>query len=304
MLYHLIKLWVRLALRIYCKEIHFYNRRHLRADGPFIIAAHHPNSFFDAILVGTYAKRPVHFLTRSDVFVNPVVRFLLRRLKMIPVYRIRDGKDKLSLNEHSFRKSTDALARGAHILIFAEGFCEHQTTLQPLKKGAARIFLQSREEGLTVSMLPLWLRYSKFHTIGQRIAVLAGEPFSFSDVDLQAANGNALQAMNRLLEQRLQQLAAMPDTPVPHPQHRFLVMPALIGWLLHAPLYYAVQPFVKRFFIKTIHYDSVLFVLLTLLYPFWLIVLGVLALTITANTAALGVVVLAPLTARAFILWK
>jgi hypothetical protein len=91
---------------------------------------------------------------------------------------------------------------------------------------------------------------------------------------------------------------------VPHPQHRFLVMPALIGWLLHAPLYYAVQPFVKRFFIKTIHYDSVLFVLLTLLYPFWLIVLGVLAFTVTANTAALGVVALAPLAARAFILWK
>lgn len=304
LLYYLLKFWVRFALQLYCKEVRFYNRKYLLAEGPFLIAAHHPNSFFDAILVGTYTAKPVHFLTRSDVFVNPIVRFLLRRLKMIPVYRIRDGKDKLGLNEHSFRKSTDALARGGHILIFAEGFCEHQTTLQPLKKGAARILLQSWQEGLNVSMLPLWLRYSKFQSIGQCISIRAAVPFTQADVDLQSANGNALQAVNRVLANRLKELEEMPEQQHAHQCRWLLTLPALLGWLLHAPLYYTVEPPVRHFFQKTIHYDSVLFVLLALLYPFWLVGLTVLLYTITANTFFLGALLLLPLTARAFILWK
>lgn len=304
MLYHLLKLWVRFTLYLYCKDIRFHNRQHLLADGPFLIAAHHPNSFFDAILVGTFSRKPVHFLTRSDVFVNPIVRFLLRRLKMIPVYRIRDGKDKLGLNEHSFRKSTDALARSGHILIFAEGFCEHQTTLQPLKKGAARILLQSWEEGLAVRMLPLWLRYSRFQSIGQRISILAGTPFDEKEVDLQNANGNPLQAINRELALRLKQLEEMQEPPRQQPMRWLLALPALLGGLLHAPLYYAVQPLVRYFFQKTIHYDSVLFALLALLYPLWAVVLAGLVWTATASVWSLGMLLAAPLTARAFILWK
>ncbi|CAN5622141.1 hypothetical protein BH10BAC2_BH10BAC2_12910 [soil metagenome] len=81
-------------------------------------------------------QQPVHFITRGDVFNKRWVRFVLSQLNMIPIFRIRDGKDKLSLNEQTFIRSVEILRNNGLLMIFVEGFCEHQTTLLPLKKGA------------------------------------------------------------------------------------------------------------------------------------------------------------------------
>ncbi|HMP88279.1 MAG TPA: 1-acyl-sn-glycerol-3-phosphate acyltransferase, partial [Lacibacter sp.] len=231
--------------------------------------------FLDAILVGTYMKRPVHFLTRSDVFRYKLVRYFLHQLKMIPVYRIRDGKDKLHLNDSSFRRSVDALKKGEHVLIFVEGFCAYQTTLQPLKKGAARILLQSWREGAAARMLPLWIRYDSFWKFGKKIELIPGAPFGAEQLDLAATDGAVLQQINRLTATQLEELSTQQAPPPRRPA--VLVPFAMAGFLLHAPLYYLYQPWVYRLMRHTIHYDSLLFCLLAISYPFWLLLVGFLA---------------------------
>lgn len=305
MIYLLLKKWVQFTLFLSCKRITLHNKELFLEDGPFLIGAHHPNSFFDAILVGTYMKKPVHFLTRSDVFRNGFVRFVLRQLQMIPVYRIRDGKDKLSLNESSFRQSRDALRKGNHVLIFVEGFCDHQTTLQPLKKGAARILSQSWAEGTDVQMMPFWIRYDSFTRFGKQIDLMAGKPFGSSLLTGPSDNGTDLQLINKKTAEQLLELSNIKVSSAPKLARSAMLLPfAVSGFLLHVPFYYLFHMAARKINAGSIHYDSLLYVFLSLFYPAWLLLLAYAGYCAGGWIAALLLLAASPVTARAYVLWK
>jgi len=65
--YAFVKVWVNLSLQIFCKQVIIHNPQQLEAKGPLIIAANHPNSFFDAIIIGANMHQPVHFVTKGNV---------------------------------------------------------------------------------------------------------------------------------------------------------------------------------------------------------------------------------------------
>ena len=304
MLYYLLKYYVRFTLLLFCKRITIHAKDSFELDGPLLIGANHPNSFFDAILVGTYMRVPVHFMTRSDVFRFKAVRFILSQLQMIPVYRIRDGKDKLSLNEQSFREARKSLRKGHHVLIFVEGFCNYQTTLQPLKKGGARILDQSWQENLPVKMLPLWIRYNSFHDFGKEIDLIPGTSFGIDAMPHGIDAGNRLLEINRQTSVQLQRLSQTPSPKNKLSGSALLAPFAILGFLLNAPFYFLFAPITRKIFRKTVHYDSVLFALLSLFYPLWLFLAFMAAYFIGGLSWGLFVIALAPVTARAYVLWK
>ena len=78
------------------------NKEYLSLKGPLLIAANHPNSFLDAIILSTIFKRPVYSLARGDAFVKPFYKKLLLSLNMFPVYRISEGVENLENNYETF----------------------------------------------------------------------------------------------------------------------------------------------------------------------------------------------------------
>ena len=108
---YLLKWIIRVALSIFCTEVHIKNKHLLNTKGPLLIISNHPNSFFDAIVIGAYYHRRVYFLARGDVFKKPIHRFLLNLLHIIPIYRLREGKEFLHLNEYAFIKSVELLKK-------------------------------------------------------------------------------------------------------------------------------------------------------------------------------------------------
>ncbi len=303
MLYSFVKIWTRAALLLFCKRICIHNPSQFRDRGPILIAANHPNSFLDAILIGALMKQPVHFLTRSDVFKHKWIRVLLHQLQMIPVYRIRDGKDKLSLNESSFRLSCQALEKGENVLIFAEGFCNYQTTLQPLRKGAARILLQSWEINTNVKMLPVWIHYNSFSRFGKTIHIGAGNWIRDTIVRDIPDSGNRMKQINRALEHELLRLSALEKVETKQSVWAQLLLPfAVLGFLFHVPFYAIGHFFAYWISFKNVHYDSILFCFLSFLYPCWLAgIFWLLQCWIPAGLA-MGGVLLMPFFARSY-LW-
>jgi 1-acyl-sn-glycerol-3-phosphate acyltransferase len=304
MLYYFLKYYVRFTLLLFCKRITIHDKKAFQREGPFLIGANHPNSFFDAILVGTFMKVPVHFMTRSDVFRFKAIRFILGKLQMIPVYRIRDGKDKLSLNEQSFREAKKSLRRGHHVLIFVEGFCNYQTTLQPLKKGGARILEQSWKEHLPVEMLPLWIRYNSFHSFAKEIDLIPGIPFDVESMPAESDTASRIQEINKKTSNQLAQLSHTPSPKNKFTGSFWLAPFAAIGFMLHAPFYFLFAPAIRKTFRKNVHYDSVLFALLSLFYPLWLLFAFWIGMLIGHFYIGLAVFLFLPVTARAYVLWK
>jgi len=308
MLYGFMKMGVRLALPFFAKRIEIFNAARLEGQGPLVLAVNHPNSFLAAILLGAFMKQPVHFITRGDIFNSSFIRSFLGLFHMIPIYRIRDGKEKLSLNEETFLKSVEVLRKNGLLLIFVEGFCENQTSLQlPLKKGAPRILQSCWQQGIPAKVLPVWLEYSSFNRIGKTIHMRLGEVFG-KEIATDINSATCMAQINAVTTEQLLKLHT--SKTLVHQHHpdwisALLFLPAMLGAVLHAPLYLPLAAFTKKVSKGNVHYDSILLVVLFLAYPIALIILGIALYIITGQWIAWLIVLLGfPMLAFSFIHWK
>lgn len=309
MLNTLLKYWVRLGLPFFARSLIISGKEQLACKGPLVLAVNHPNSFLDAILLGAFMHHPVFYLTRGDVFSKKWVRGLLTHMNMLPVYRIRDGKDKLSLNDQTFERSRKVLADNGILLVFVEGFCEHQTTLQlPLKKGAPRVVEACWRQGKPVQILPVWLRYHSFKDhpkhISMHVGSLIGKPAEHEKMETpivwQLINEKTALALKALEQQAFENQWMQTSAGL----KLLLHLPAILGAVLHAPLYLPVKACIKKMNGPNVHYDSALFATLLILYPLYLILLGVLLASATSGGWFLFPLVVLPVLARCYVLWK
>ncbi len=292
------------ALWLYCKRFAIYNRSLLSIEQPTILGCNHPNSFLDAMIVGAKMKKRVHFITRSDVFKKAWVRSILRSVNMIPIYRIRDGKDNLGKNDHTFEECRQILQRGEHVLIFVEGFCQHQTTLQlPLKKGAPRMFIQAVEDGLDIRFLPVWLRYNSFTKFPKEVDINFGTPFGKEILNGAVENSAKMLAINTENANQLQQLSEIENPKPATLSKTILLLPSMLGLVTHILFYYPLQKLASKLQ-GDIHYDSILFCLLAFLYPFYLLLIGLLVGLLCGLWWGLAAAFVMPLLAKAYVLWK
>lgn len=210
MIYRLLHFLLQKSLNRHFDEIKSFNHAAIPAEGPLLVAATHPNSFLDAIIIAASVKRPMHFLARSDVFKSPLVAALLKKMNLIPIYRQRDGRDKLIENHQSFKACYDILASGGAILIFAEGVSVGDKKLRPLKKGLAKIlfrFLEKHPEAERPQLMACGINYEKINCFGSRVLLGYSDLIDYSDLVEGASQnqGRAIQGLNLRLEEMLRE---------------------------------------------------------------------------------------------------
>jgi hypothetical protein len=81
---------------------------------------------------------------------------------MLPIYRIRDGRQHLSKNRDIFDSCSTLLAKSEQILVFPEANHCMERRVRPLSKGFARILFKAFEEhrSLEVLMVAVGVNYS------------------------------------------------------------------------------------------------------------------------------------------------
>jgi len=207
MLYRILKFIVAQSLKIHYKNIKSFNVGAIPEKDPLIIAPNHPNSFLDALIIAVQVNRPLYFLARSDVFNKKWAAFLLKKMQLIPIYRISEGIDKLHKNQETFDHCHEILANDGALLIFPEGLSKQEKRLQELKKGLARIvfsFVGSHPQK-RLSIVPVGINYDKITAFNSHILVGFGHPFTLDPwmKDYNDKPNLAYQAFNIYLEQAL-----------------------------------------------------------------------------------------------------
>lgn len=258
---NILKLFIRAALWLFCAEINTKNKYLVNTKGPLLIIANHPNSFLDAIIIGTRYNRKIHFLARGDVFTRKIHRFLLRLLNMIPVYRLREGKEFLHLNEYAFVESARLLKNNEAVLIFIEGTCLNTNTLQPFKKGTARILQACHSENHFPQIHLAGIAYNNFKGIGKRVNLCLD---FFTQTTLILTPKDRVDFNNAVFEKMLTQILPTAHTPT-------IKKNAL--YYLNLPFYNLVYGFVDKKTKGTVFFDSVLFSVLFFLYPIYLLLI-------------------------------
>ena len=316
MLYSLLKILSRLALPIWCRRLTINKPELLKEKGPLLIASNHPDSFLDSVLLDTIFKQPVWSLARGDVFKKPFYIKLLTALKILPVYRTSEGVENLSENYKTFEECIAIFKKKGIITIYSEGKCINEWHLRPLKKGTARLAVKAWDENIPLKILPVGINYSSFSRFGKNIFLNFGEIITATDIINGGADGQRHLAFNSKLKSELEKLVF--EIPAGNKELRreklgvkislakriLLSLPALLGWLLHLPLFLPVKQFSRQKTKGTGHYDSVITGILLITYPLYLVFITVFLLLITCSWWFLLVLPVFPFTAWAFVQLK
>jgi len=169
---------------IHYRKVIVIGRENLKNNFPKIIAPNHQNALMDAMAIVCSTGGQQVYLARADIFKKKVIASILYFLKILPVYRIRDGYESLKQNSDIFRKTIDVLKNNKPIVILPEGNHVGFRRLRQLKKGIFRIALQTEEsENFTMGLkiIPVGLDFSDYHRFRSVLTVIYGEPIDVKE---------------------------------------------------------------------------------------------------------------------------
>lgn len=286
----------------------------LAEKGPLLIAANHPNSFLDAIIVSTLFKQPVYSLARGDVFANGFFSKVLRSVNMLPVYRLSEGAENLGYNYVTFEACKKLFEEKKAVLIFSEGGCTNEWKLRPLKKGTARLAMNAWKQNIPLKVLPLGINYNSFRSFGKNVHLNFGKTITSNDLEFITQEGKAINEFNEKLEAQLKKLVYHIDRNDYQKQHEnfyekqstfkkvILFIPAVIGFILNAPLYFIIHLMIKDRAVD--HYDSIMTGILFFFYPVYVLAITLVLFFVTGNVLSLFLLLLFPFTAWSYLQLK
>ena len=161
----IVALYVFLLVREYLLRFvawvitHFVYRFKVRGEqnipreGAALLVCNHV-SFVDAILLMAASPRPIHFVMDHRIFQAPVLGWLFKLAKAIP---IAPHKEDPATYEAAFARAAEVLREGDLLAIFPEGGITSNGELQPFKGGVMKILEHAKAEGLDVPIVPMAL---------------------------------------------------------------------------------------------------------------------------------------------------
>ncbi|MBC7617561.1 MAG: MFS transporter [Candidatus Saccharibacteria bacterium] len=124
-------------------------------QGAAILVCNHV-SFVDAVLLMAASPRPIRFIMDHNIFKVPVLGWLFRLAKAIPIApRAQDPK----AYEAAFDAAAKVLKDGDLLCIFPEGGITRDGNLQEFKGGIMKILERTTQQAIEVQVVPMALTH-------------------------------------------------------------------------------------------------------------------------------------------------
>jgi len=137
-----------LVRTLYRLELHGIEKN-VPDEGAALIVCNHV-SYMDALILAATVPRPVRFVMYYKIFNIPVMRWIFRTAKAIPIAGAREDP---ALMQRAFNEIDAALAEGELVCIFPEGALTRDGEIAPFKSGVEKIL-----ERRPVPVVPMALR--------------------------------------------------------------------------------------------------------------------------------------------------
>jgi len=159
------------------------NLDRLPDTGPALIVCNHI-SFVDPVVIFAACRQPVRFIMDYRIFRTPVLSFVFRTVRAIPIAPAREDPGMM---ERAFQEADKALRAGEIVAIFPEGGITRDGELQRFRPGVRRILDACPVPVIPMALSGLWgsffsrkdgaamsnpLRFVPFRRIGLSV----GEP--------------------------------------------------------------------------------------------------------------------------------
>jgi 1-acyl-sn-glycerol-3-phosphate acyltransferase len=120
--------------------------------GPAVLVCNHV-SFVDPLVLLAASPRPIRFVMDHRIFRTPIISFVFRTGKAIPIAPAKE--DERLLNE-AYEKVAEALANGELVGIFPEGRITDTGELYPFRGGIRRIVERTPVPVIPLALKGLW----------------------------------------------------------------------------------------------------------------------------------------------------
>ena len=120
--------------------------------GAVIVAANHV-SFVDALILAGCIKRPIRFVMYYKIYQIPVLNFIFRTARAIPIAGQREDK---AMYDQAFLAMEQALEDGDLLCIFPEGEITRDGEMNPFKPGIMRVLGAKPVPVIPVALQGLW----------------------------------------------------------------------------------------------------------------------------------------------------
>lgn len=168
---------------------------HIPEEGPAVLVCNHV-SYVDALVVAGSVRRPVRFVMYHRIFNIPVLSFIFRTAKAIPIAPAKEDPEML---ERAYERIDEALADGQVVCLFPEGGLTSDGQMGEFRRGVERILQRRPVPVVPLGLGGLWGSLFSRHggrailklprRFWSRIRLTAGAPLA-----PEAASPEALQA--------------------------------------------------------------------------------------------------------------
>ena len=212
LIYNLLLKYVLFCYNFAFSKISIRGTENIPTDGAVIFAPNHTNAFMDAFTVLKVAKSPVVFVARADVFRNPIAAKIFNFFKIMPIMRMRDGRENLKKNDQIMQAAVEVLRHKVPFGIFCEGTHRMKHSILPLVKGVFRIALQADEAlngEMPVYIVPMGIEYGSYTRYRSTISVQVGEAFNVSEFNIQHKDKTQPELMNIMREELSSRISSL-----------------------------------------------------------------------------------------------
>lgn len=164
-------------------RVHHEGLHNIPDEGPAIIACNHV-SFVDALLLAGAVRRPIRFIMIKSIYDLPVLNFVFRVARTIPITSRRD--DPVAY-ERAFEEIDRSLAAGDLLCIFPEGSLSPDGEIHEFRPGIEKIVSGRPVPVIPMALRGLWGSYfsawgegffkQPFRRIWTRVDVVADVPW-------------------------------------------------------------------------------------------------------------------------------
>lgn len=179
-----LSVFVRPAFYLFYRRVNVIGAKSIPDKGPVIFTPNHQNALMDALAVLCTKDRQPVFLARADIFQNPIIIKILHFLRILPIFRKRDGGNSVDHNQETFDIIQSVLDHGQAVGIMPEGTHSEIKHLRMLQKGVFRLAMQVQEKHENqpaVKIIPVGLEYSSTSKFRSDITVNYGKAMEMSD---------------------------------------------------------------------------------------------------------------------------
>lgn len=201
-LYSILRPFVDHHTRKAFRRFKVVGKENIPQNAACIFGANHTNTLMDALVLLSVNNEKKVFIARGDIFKKPIIAKIMHFLRILPIYRIRDGyKSVKDNNSEIIDKAADVVRDEVKLFLYPEAAHRTKHSLRQLSKGIFHIALKANEQfghEKPVYIIPTGIEYGDYFRYRSTVLISIGKPINVTEYVNQHKDENEAVIMNGL----------------------------------------------------------------------------------------------------------